>query len=622
MCAAVDAAEKPKDVDDTAGNTGDGAMVTIWSEAALLFDDSGQRHDFAPRPASRAMPGLRAQRKTRQYCDVAFQAPDGSETWAHGFVMAAKYSGCYELFVLAKEGMSPEQEWPLPIRVGVQDLDREMIELLVDFAYHIPLHERVGLHNVGKVLELAEKLKVIRLRDHCLSVLRRNLEPENCIEIYHLTSSRGHPDIAGEAFRYLIRNFREVWKNSTQFGDLTPEELRTILEDDRLCASSEVEDTFSAILEWISADVAERKAYLAKFLPLVRFPQCSVMEFEKVMTHPQVQGDGDSQKVLKVIYETLTQRHMTVGAVGGIDLSPKMWTPRVPKDILFVFGGWVQGAVNHMYTYNCRANKWRAMGNQYAAPRAYHGVAVIDQCIYFVGGFNGRECYHSVICFDVSLARWSSKSNMSSPRCYVSVAVLQGYIYAMGGFDGRTRFRTVERYDIKKNQWYPVADMNDNRSDAAAAVARGRIYIVGGFTGMAMLDTVECYDPSTNVWTRVLTMGSPRSGHKAVVHKDMIYVMGGTSGLVRLSSMVALDVTRARFTELPAMPVGKSNFAAVVLEGRIYTIGGFNGATTVSRVDRYDIENKKWYPAPELSTKCSAASACVVHDVGNVAPWL
>ncbi|XP_070385113.1 kelch-like protein 10 isoform X1 [Dermacentor albipictus] len=499
--------------------------------------------------------------------------------------MAAKYSGCCELFNLAERGMSPDQEWAPPIRVTVEDLDSDMIQVLVDFAYRLPLHQSIGLHNVAKVLELAENLKILRIKNHCLNTLSQNLEPDSCLDTYKLASRCGYENLAEEAFRHLLRNFDEVWKSSAQFQALTPEELRTILEDDRLYSTSEVVHKFNAILKWISADIDKRKSYLAKLLPLVRFARCSVTDFEKIINHPQVQGDEDSLEVLNAIYQTLSQRSMAVGEVAGVDLSPWLWlTPRVPKDILFLFGGWAGGATNDMLTYNCNTAKWRVMGNRCTMPRAYHGVAVIDQCIYFVGGFNGRQCYHSVVCFDVSLAKWSDKANMNISRCYVSVAALQGYIYAMGGFDGSLRTNTVERYDVKKNQWFMVAGMKDVRSDASAAAACGRIYIVGGYTGREVLDTVECYEPSTNVWTRVATMSSPRSGLKAVAHKGMLYVIGGYNGSQRLSSMEQLDLRKVHCSELPSMRRAKSNFAAVVLQGCIYTIGGFSGNKTVPLV--------------------------------------
>lgn len=158
----------------------------------------------------------------------------------------------------------------------------------------------------------------------------------------------------------------------------------------------------------------------------------------------------------------------------------------------------------------------------------------------------------------------------------------KGNIYAMGGFDGRSRTKTVERYDIKANQWSLVADMVEVRSDASAASAHGRIYIAGGFTGAAVLDSVESYDPSTNAWTRIVTMSSPRSGAKVVAHEDMLYIIGGYNGVTRLSSSI----------------------------------------TTVQQVEKYNIAARGWYTAPQISTNCSASTACVVEDVADPSSWI
>ncbi|KAH6944458.1 hypothetical protein HPB50_003282 [Hyalomma asiaticum] len=584
--------KKPADpTNDDAGKAN--AMFTATFQAAQLFyDDDSWKREFAPAAIAMAMPGLREQRTTRQYCDVVFLGSDGVETWAHRFVMSY--------------------------------------------------------------------------------------------------SNGGYEFLAEAAYRFVLSNFNQVSRNAAQFLELTPEEMQTILEDRRLHARSEVEDTFQAILKWISADVT-RKRYLAKFLTFVRFARCTIgshglqnancfrryREFESVLIHPEVQTDRDSLSVLNAIHQSLLQPLEEVDDVAGVDMSRKLWLePRMPKDILFVYGGWTLSATNTMLTYNCRAQTWRTiMGNEYTPPRlarlpeetlrncycvircrAYHGVAVIDSCIYFVGGFDGNNCYHSLVCFDVPLARWSPKANMAYERCYVSVAVLQasnesrdrhyvvpwlkpsrelsgnsnrqaenracarGHIYAMGGFDGRRRTNTVERYEIKKNQWYRVSDMNDVRSDASAAAVCGRIYIAGGYTGLIVLDTVECYDPSTDVWTRIATMSSPRSGLKVVAHEEALYIIGGYSGQEPLSSMVEFDVKRARFSELPSLPEARSSFGAAVLEGSIYIIGGFNGMVTVKTVERYDISARKWYTAPRIHTNRSASAACTVENVDNPGP--
>ncbi|KAL1415880.1 hypothetical protein MTO96_028479 [Rhipicephalus appendiculatus] len=291
MCAAVEATENPPTDHPTGNEVGktEDDMLTAWFEAAQLFNDDGQQRGFAPTAAARTMPGLREQRKARLDCDVVFRANDGAEVWAHRFVMWHKFSGCCALFDVAKGSRTPEQQQNdlagPPVRAVIKDLEGDMIEVLVEYAYYTPLHERIGQHNVVKVLELAETLKIPRIRAHCLMTLKQNLEPESCMSVYHLALQPW------------------VWKDSAQFETLTPEEMRSILEDDRLHAPSEVEDTFKAILKWISADVASRKGYLAKFLPLVRFVRCDFIELEYILTHPEIDGDGDSRNVMNVIHQ-------------------------------------------------------------------------------------------------------------------------------------------------------------------------------------------------------------------------------------------------------------------------------------------------------------------------------
>ncbi|XP_070395575.1 kelch-like protein 10 isoform X2 [Dermacentor albipictus] len=587
------------DADDATTETGDGEMITVRFEAAQLFNDDGRQPDSTATAAAKAMPAQRDLRNSRKNCDVVFRVAGGVDIWAHLSIMVAKYSGCNALLTVARERMSPEQKQKNKrtpsIRVMMEDMEGDMMELIVDFAYDTPLDERIGPHNVAKFLELAQKHRIFWLLDHCLSNLEKGLDPQNCIGTCQLAASWGYLHLAHEALRYLVRNFDEVWKSSPQFQDLSPDEMRTVLADDHLRVVSEVEETFAAILKWISSDRDKRKAYLAEFLALVRFGSCPLTDFEKVATHPQVQSDEDSVKVLKVIERTLTQPsmpfgafaddepYMVVGYVGSVDLNRRLWLkPRLPKDILFLFGGWTTGAINDMLTYDCRAAKWRVMDNQNATARACHGVAVVNKCIYIVGGSDGRVCYRTVDCFDVAQARWSAKASMAYERGYVSVVALQGHIYAMGGSDGRNCTDTVERYDVERNQWSMVASMNDVRGDASAAVAGGRIYIVGGFTGRAILDTIECYDPSTDVWTRVQTLSSPRRGLMVVADNETLYIMGGFDG------------TETRSTKV----------------------------TTVRTVWRYDIASEMWYRASKIPKSCSGSAACIIEDVTDPAAWV
>ena len=42
---------------------------------------------------------------------------------------------------------------------------------------------------------------------------------------------------------------------------------------------------------------------------------------------------------------------------------------------------------------------------------------------------------------------------MSCPRAYHSVAVLDDHLFAIGGYDGHTWLDSVERYDPLQDQW-------------------------------------------------------------------------------------------------------------------------------------------------------------------------
>ncbi|KAH9361328.1 hypothetical protein HPB48_006890 [Haemaphysalis longicornis] len=505
----------------------------------------------------------------------------------------------------------------------VSDLSAEMLELAIDLAYHVPLQELVGAHNVLEVLDVAEALSISALREHCLKLLVESLEPDNCVGTYHLAVKKGYWPLNNQAFRFLVRNFEKVWTMSPQFQSLAFEKLWNLLYDDELHVTSEVEGSFGAILKWIAGDPEVRRGFLSRLLTLVRFLFGSNADMQKVESEPLVRQDEEALEVLSVIGWALDM--VATDSANWRSwpyLADRRWLrPRIPKDIIFMFGGWSGGPTNNLLTYNCRSRHWVLHPNQCTQPRSYHGVAMLDGLVYFIGGFDGRSCYHSVVCLDVPKMKWCMKSNMHMARCYVSVALLRGYIYAMGGFDGEGRTSSCERYDASRNQWELVASMHDIRSDASAVAAADRIYVMGGFTGLDVLDTVEYYNPTADAWTRVQSMSRPRSSLKAVVHGDEVYVMGGFDGTQRLGSAVRLDVRKGRWSELPTMAIPRSNFMAVLLEGSIYAAGGFDGTTTVSLVERYDIGARQWHRATDLSIPCSAAAAYVYHDVPNVTRW-
>lgn len=89
--------------------------------------------------------------------------------------------------------------------------------------------------------------------------------------------------------------------------------------------------------------------------------------------------------------------------------TPKMALPRLPHDIIFAIGGWSGGqAVASVEVYDTRADRWQCLPNEDPhGPRACHGVAVLNNKIYCIGGYDGHERVNLCTVFDAIQKTWS-----------------------------------------------------------------------------------------------------------------------------------------------------------------------------------------------------------------------
>ncbi|XP_078490730.1 kelch-like protein 15 [Ciona intestinalis] len=69
---------------------------------------------------------------------------------------------------------------------------------------------------------------------------------------------------------------------------------------------------------------------------------------------------------------------------------------------------------------------------------------------------------------------------MKTPRRWFSAVVLNNAIYAIGGYDGKQALKSVEKYNVDDDTWVYVENMNMERYAHAACVAQNKIYVVGG----------------------------------------------------------------------------------------------------------------------------------------------
>ncbi|XP_078494073.1 kelch-like protein 15 [Ciona intestinalis] len=99
---------------------------------------------------------------------------------------------------------------------------------------------------------------------------------------------------------------------------------------------------------------------------------------------------------------------------------------------------------------------------------------------------------------------------MQTPRCWFAAVVLNNAIYAIGGFDGKQFLKSVEKYNVDDDTWVYVENMNKEKYGHAACVAQNKIYVVGGG------DSIECYDDQTDKWSVVGETEVSLAGHSMV----------------------------------------------------------------------------------------------------------
>nr|XP_037288032.1 kelch-like protein 10 [Rhipicephalus microplus] len=533
---------------------------------------------------------------------------------AYTIQVAAVTPGVAAAIAPADDSAAPTEAGEVT-NITVAGVRGDVMAALLEYVYT----NRVTLNseNVLSMLLVAQRFKIERIVQKCHEFLSKDISVANCVRILEFAKEHKHPSLVDMALNFISGNFDEVATTNQDFVRISYDDLKALLSSDDLNVADEGK-AFSAAIKWTSADVPNRHRFLPSLLSAVRFGLCKVSFLqEEVFPHPML-DDVDCRAVLEPVYGLLDQLEIHEGP-RMINLTHPMLRPRIPRDILFVIGGWSNGSATSLVeSYDCRANRWLTfLNDRDIMPRAYHGLVALDNLIYMIGGFDGSQCFNCVRCFNPLLHRWTERACMYVARCYVSVAVLDGKIYALGGYDGDRRTNTAERYDPATNTWSLIADMNDQRSDACATVLGSKVYIVGGFTGQQVLNTAEFYDPKANVWTYIRAMSMPRSGVRAISYQDTVYVLGGFNGNNRLATGEKYDLLRDRWIELPNMHTPRSNFAVAVIDDLLFAIGGFNGTTTVPFVECYDSKTNGWRKITDMNINRSALGACVAVNLPN-----
>lgn len=130
-----------------------------------------------------------------------------------------------------------------------------------------------------------------------------------------------------------------------------------------------------------------------------------------MLNNDYVRSCPEAMSIIKIAYKFITKSNavewMEWIKDRSVDIS--LLVPRVPHELLFVVGGWVNSsACNLLEIYDNRADQWIQM-DQFEDPhgrRAYHRAVVIENKIYCIGGYCTSEYYNKCAVLDLNSKKW------------------------------------------------------------------------------------------------------------------------------------------------------------------------------------------------------------------------
>ncbi|NWW41524.1 KLH13 protein, partial [Panurus biarmicus] len=311
-----------------------------------------------------------------------------------------------------------------------------------------------------------------------LAGLRAEVSLENCVEVGRIANTYNLTEVDKYVNNFILKNFPALLSTG-EFVKLPFERLAFVLSSNSLKHCTELE-LFKAACRWLRYE-EPRMEYAAKLMKNIRFPLMTPQDLiNYVQTVDFMRTDNTC---VNLLLEASNYQMMPY-------MQPVMQSERTAirsdSTHLVTLGGVLRQQLvvsKELRMYDEKAHEWKSLAPM-DAPRYQHGIAVIGNFLYVVGG----------------------QSNYDTK--------------------GKTAVDTVFRFDPRYNKWMQVASLNEKRTFFHLSALKGHLYAVGGRNAAGELATVECYNPRMNEWSYVAKMNEPHYGHAGTVYGGLMYISG------------------------------------------------------------------------------------------------
>ncbi|XP_039698451.1 kelch-like protein 13 isoform X4 [Pteropus medius] len=408
-------------------------------------------------------------------CDVTLMPGDTDDAFPVHRVMMASAS---DYFKAMFTGGMKEQDL---MCIKLHGVSKVGLRKIIDFIYTAKLS--LNMDNLQDTLEAASFLQILPVLDFCKVFLISGVTLDNCVEVGRIANTYNLTEVDKYVNSFVLKNFPALLSTG-EFLKLPFERLAFVLSSNSLKHCTELE-LFKATCRWLRLE-EPRMDFAAKLMKNIRFPLMTPQELiNYVQTVDFMRTDNTC---VNLLLEASNYQMMPY-------MQPVMQSDRtaIRSDTthLVTLGGVLRQQLvvsKELRMYDEKAHEWKSLAPM-DAPRYQHGIAVIGNFLYVVGG----------------------QSNYDTK--------------------GKTAVDTVFRFDPRYNKWMQVASLNEKRTFFHLSALKGYLYAVGGRNAAGELPTVECYNPRTNEWTYVAKMNEPHYGHAGTVYGGVMYISGRKNGI-------------------------------------------------------------------------------------------
>ncbi|XP_046371319.1 kelch-like protein 24a [Haliotis cracherodii] len=527
--------------------------------------------------------GLSGLLNNEKFSDVIVTVA-GREFKCHKFILSL--FSCY-FEAMFTSGMRESIE----NRVNLPDVNADVFYRILLFMYQC--EDIVDMDTAQDVLLVASRLQIKCLQDYCEKFLSKKIGVNNCISLWRMSKMHNFQKMNTTAFETICRSFQEL-VSSESFNDLTPDELKIIIESDQLIICGE-EAVADAVLSWVEADHGNnkwRKTQLSYLLEVVRLP----LTTPEYLRHKVEQNDlvRKSKEAQDLVEEA---KNFQMMPARRQDFSSPRTTPRKSADteeVVFIIGGATDRANENqtsVYCYSFTCDEWYSLTNLPCDIGKGSAACVHGSSLFLTGGSKNVK-----VMYRYEKSRWIKGEAMPHGRWHHVTVAVGDRLYNIGGMKDSLDSESdlvacIDEYHISGERWHQAGTLAVPVHQAGMAVLHEKIFCFGGLDKDGNFSSaIQYFDVSKKTACQVGYLPSPLSEHlKAVTIDDDVYVISSQSEGLQLfkldnSSMDVCNLVHVNLIQTINLPE-LTHFSVFQHEGNLYLVGGYEEGEGTSTSD-------------------------------------